>query len=163
MRKNQNYVLTVTTVVERNANEATVGSGGVYAWRESGVRRSALCWYVLAGIWLPSPFFGFVSTTKSGARATEAEQASAKIILQQTVLLFNTSKFHSRHLWRVMRSAVTPIIPFFLAWSTFQIILFSPHIGLSSLHATYFEPSFLIALCAAHTASLNYQISISIS
>jgi hypothetical protein len=76
----------------------------------------------------PVAVLGFVSTRKSGARATEAEQASAKIILQQTVLLFNISKFHSRHLWRVMRSAVTPIIPSFLAWSTFQIILFlSPY------------------------------------
>jgi hypothetical protein len=37
----------MATLVVRNANEAlvapTVGSGGVYVWRESGVRRSVLC------------------------------------------------------------------------------------------------------------------------
>jgi hypothetical protein len=40
-------VLTVATLVARNANEAMValmvGSGGVCVWRESGVRRSVLC------------------------------------------------------------------------------------------------------------------------
>jgi hypothetical protein len=41
----------VTTLVVRNANEAVAarvaGSGGIYVWRESGVRGSVLCWCVL--------------------------------------------------------------------------------------------------------------------
>jgi hypothetical protein len=36
----------VVTLVARSANEAVVGSGGVCVWRESGVRRSVLCWRV---------------------------------------------------------------------------------------------------------------------
>jgi hypothetical protein len=43
-------VLTTATLAARNANEALVarmvGSGGVCVWRESGVRRSVLCWCV---------------------------------------------------------------------------------------------------------------------
>jgi hypothetical protein len=39
----------VVTLEARNANEAMVapmlGSGGIYVWRESGVRRSVLCRY----------------------------------------------------------------------------------------------------------------------
>jgi hypothetical protein len=37
-------VLTVATLVARNANEAVVLSGGGCVWRESGVRLSFLCW-----------------------------------------------------------------------------------------------------------------------
>jgi hypothetical protein len=36
----------VATVVARNANDAMVGSGGICVRRESGVRRSVLCWCV---------------------------------------------------------------------------------------------------------------------
>jgi hypothetical protein len=40
----------VATLVARNTNEAmvtlVVGSGGVCVWRDSGVRRSVLCWCV---------------------------------------------------------------------------------------------------------------------
>jgi hypothetical protein len=40
--------VTVVTLAARNVNEAMaapmVGSGGVCVWRESGVRRSVLCW-----------------------------------------------------------------------------------------------------------------------
>jgi hypothetical protein len=36
----------VATLVERNLNEAVVGSGRVCVWQESGVRRSVLCWCV---------------------------------------------------------------------------------------------------------------------
>jgi hypothetical protein len=49
-RKNLNEVLTVATLVARNANHAMVapmvGSGEVCFWLESGVRRSVLCWCV---------------------------------------------------------------------------------------------------------------------
>jgi hypothetical protein len=48
--KNLNSVLAVAILVATNANEAMVapmvGSGGVFDWRESGVRRSVLCWCV---------------------------------------------------------------------------------------------------------------------
>jgi hypothetical protein len=44
----KNKFLTVATLVARNANKAmvapVVGSGGVCVWRESGDRRSVLCW-----------------------------------------------------------------------------------------------------------------------
>jgi hypothetical protein len=36
----------------KKCNEAMVGSGGVCVWRESGVRRSVLCWC----IWQESGF-----------------------------------------------------------------------------------------------------------
>jgi hypothetical protein len=40
----------MATLVARNTNEVmvapVVGSGGVCVWRESGVRRSVLCWCV---------------------------------------------------------------------------------------------------------------------
>jgi hypothetical protein len=38
MREKLNYVLTVATLVARNAKEAMVESGGVCVWRESGGR-----------------------------------------------------------------------------------------------------------------------------
>jgi hypothetical protein len=54
--KKRNEILTVATLIERNANEAmvapVVGSGGVCVWRESGVRRSVVR---LAGTRLQSP------------------------------------------------------------------------------------------------------------
>jgi hypothetical protein len=44
------------TLAARNTNEAMVapmvGSGGICVWRESGVRRSVLCWCV----WQESDF-----------------------------------------------------------------------------------------------------------
>jgi hypothetical protein len=50
MRKEWNWFLTVATVVVRNANVAIVapevGSCGVCVRRESGDRRSVLCWCV---------------------------------------------------------------------------------------------------------------------
>jgi hypothetical protein len=46
----------VATLVARNENEAMVvpmiGSGGVCVWRESGARRSVLCW----SVWQDSGF-----------------------------------------------------------------------------------------------------------
>jgi hypothetical protein len=58
MREILNQVLTVTTLVARNANKAMValmaGSGGVFVWRESGVRWSVVL-VRLAGIWPQLP------------------------------------------------------------------------------------------------------------
>jgi Tfp pilus assembly ATPase PilU len=39
MRKNSNKVLTVATLVARNAKQAMVESGGVCVWQESGSSR----------------------------------------------------------------------------------------------------------------------------
>jgi hypothetical protein len=52
LNPSQNYFInteTVATLVTRNSNEAmvapAVGSGGVCILRESGIRRSVLCWF----------------------------------------------------------------------------------------------------------------------
>jgi hypothetical protein len=51
-RKNLNEVLMVATLVAINADGATVGSGRICVWQESGVRQSVLCWCV----WQESDF-----------------------------------------------------------------------------------------------------------
>jgi hypothetical protein len=50
-------VLTVATLVARNAKQATVGSGGVCVWRECGGWSQAISFVLvrLVGIWLQSP------------------------------------------------------------------------------------------------------------
>jgi hypothetical protein len=83
----------VATLVAGNVNEAMVGSGGVCVWRESGDRRSVLCWCVWqeSGFSRREDFFTFNLFERYFINCVLSVRF-VKTIVQSTVLLFNTKE-----------------------------------------------------------------------